>query len=106
MRARVQHSQRMNDPLVNISVISESDETILSAHCFGCKAGLSESCSHIAITLFYLEATTRIQGKLACTQVKCLWTLPTYVNEVPYARVKGIGVSSAENLKENLDQKI
>ena len=102
VRARVRHSQRMNDPLVNIWVISENDRTILSAHCFGCKAGLAESCSHIASVLFYLEATTRIHGKLACTQVKCSWILPTYVNEVPYARAKDIDFSSAKKLKECL----
>ena len=44
---KVRHSQRMNDPLVNIWVITESDGTILGAHCLGCKAGLAESCSHI-----------------------------------------------------------
>ena len=106
VRARVQHSQRMNDPLVNIWIITEQDGTVWSAHCLGCKAGLAESCSHIASVLFYLEATTRLHGKLACTQVKCSWILPTYVNEVPYARVKDINFSSAKKLKENLDQKI
>ena len=28
----------------------------------------------------YLEATTRLHGKLACTRVKCSWISPTYVN--------------------------
>ena len=44
--------------------------------------------------------------KLTCTQVKCSWILPTYVNEVPYARAKDIDFSSAKKLKEKLDQKI
>ena len=96
----------MNDPLMNIWIITEQDATVLSAHCLGYKAGLAESCSHIASVLFYLEATTRLHGKLACTRVKCSWILPTYVNEVPYARVTGINFSSAKKLKENLDQKI
>ena len=56
--------------------------------------------------MFYIKAWTRIQGKLACTQVKCTWLLPTYVNEVPYARVKDIDFISAKKLKENLDNKI
>ena len=103
---KVRHSQRMNDPLVNIWVITESDGTILAAHCLGCKAGLAESCSHIASVLFYIEAWIRINGKLACTQVKCSWLLPTYVNEVSYERVKDIDFSSSKKLKENLDQKI
>jgi len=96
----------MNDPLVNVRVISENDGTILSAHCLGYKAGLAESCSHIASVLLYLEATTRIHGKLACRQVKCSWILPTYVNEVPNARARDIGFSSANKLKEKFDQKI
>ena len=96
----------MNDPLVNIWVITESDGTILAAHCLGCKAGLAESCSHIASVLFYIEAWIRIHGKLACAQVKCAWLLPTYVNEVSYERVKDIDFSSCKKLKENLDQKI
>ena len=94
--AKVRHSQRMNDPLVNIWLISETGGTILSAHCLGCKAGLAESCSHIASVLFYIEAWVRIHGKLACTQVKCTWLLPTFVNEVPYARVKDIDFTSAK----------
>jgi len=75
----------MNDALVNIWIFAEKDGTIISAHCLGCKAGLGESCSHVASVMFYIEAVTRIQGKLACTQAKCTWILPTYVNEVPYA---------------------
>lgn len=50
--AKVCHSQRMNDPLVNIEIIADKDGTILSAHCLNCKAGLAESCSHIASVLF------------------------------------------------------
>ena len=39
--AKVRHSQRMNDSLVNIWIIVEKDGTIISAHCLGCKAGLA-----------------------------------------------------------------
>lgn len=104
--AKVRHSQRMNDPLINTWIIAESDGTILSAHCLGCKAGLAESCSHVASVLFYIEAWIRINGKLACTQVKCSWLLPTYVNEVPYARVKNIVFSSAKKLRKTLIKKL
>ena len=103
---KVRHSQRMNDPLVNIWMVVEKDGTIISAHCLGCKAGLHESCSHVARVMFYIEAVTRIQGKLACTQAKCTWILPTYVNEVPYAKVRDIDFSSAKKLKSALEQKI
>ena len=103
---KVRHSERMNDPLVNIWVITESDRTILATHCLGCKAGLAESCSHIASVLFYIEAWICINGKLASTILKCSWLFPTYVNEVSYEMVKDIDFSSSKKLKENLEQKI
>ena len=104
--AKVRHSQRMNDPLVNIWIIAARDGTILFTHCLDCKAGLAESCSHIASVLFYIEAWLRINGKLASTQVKCTWLLPTFVNKVLYARLRNIDFSLAKKLKENLDAKI
>lgn len=45
---KVQHSQSMRDPLVNIWIIKEKDGPIVSAHCLDCKAGLGETCSHVA----------------------------------------------------------
>ena len=102
--AKVRHSQRMNDALVDIWIVSGQDGRIFSAHCLGCKAGLAESCSHIASALFYIECWTRINGKLACTQVKCPWLLQTYVSKVTYARAKDINFTSAKKLKENLDE--
>ena len=56
--------------------------------------------------LFYIEAWTRIRGKLACTQVKCAWLLPSFVKDVPYARVRDINFTSTRKLKEDLDQNI
>ena len=104
--AKVRHSQRMNDPLVVLWIITNRDGTILSAHCAGCMAGLGECCSHIASVLFYIEFWTRVNGKLSCTQVKCTWILPTYVKQVDYARIKDIDFTSAKKLKENLDKLI
>ena len=57
---KVRHSQRMNDGLISVWMIAEKDGTVKSAHCLGCKAGLSESCSHVASMLFYIETWTRI----------------------------------------------
>ena len=68
--AKVRHSQRMNEALIPIWIITEKDGTINCAHCLGCKAGLAESCSHIASVHFYLEAWTKVNGRLACTQMK------------------------------------
>ena len=103
---KVRQSQRMNDPLILIWVIAVKDATVNSAHCLGCKAGMAESCSHVASVLFYIEAWTRIFAKLSCTQVKCTWLLPRYVKEVPCARVRDIDVLTARKLKTDLDAKI
>ena len=103
---KVRHSQRMNDALISVWIIAEKDGTVRSAHCLGCKAGLSESCSHVASVLFYIEAWTRIRGKLACAQVKCTWLLPSFVKDVPYAKMRDINLTSARKLKADLDQKI
>ena len=99
------HSQRMNDTLISVWVVAEKDGTVRSAHCLGCKAGLSESCSHVANVLFYVEAWTRIRGQLACTQVKCLWLVPSFVKDVPYAKIRDINLTSSRKLKADLDKK-
>ena len=104
--AKVRHSQRMNDSLIPIWIITEREGTILSAHCLGCKAGLAKSCSHIASVLFYLEAWTKINGRLSCTQVKCSGLLPSYVKQVDYARVRDINFTSAKKMKSELDASI
>ena len=99
---KVKHSQRMNDPSVLVWIIT----TVLSAHCKDYKAGLAESCSHVACILFYVEAWARLSEKLACTQVKYSWLLPTGMKEIQYARVRDINFKSAARLKSELDNKI
>ena len=96
---KVRHSQRMNDHLISVWVISEKYGAVKSAHCLGCRAGLSESCSHVVSVLFYIEAWTRIRGKLSCTEVKCTWLLPSFVKEVPYAKMRFINLISASGRK-------
>lgn len=101
---KVRHSQRMNDTPVPIWIIANNEGTVLSAHCLACKAGLAECCSHIGSVLFYIEAWNRIHGKLACTQVKCTWLLPTYVNEVPYSYSCLLSKRILEALRHSLPQ--
>lgn len=52
--ARVRHSQRMNDPHVQLWIIRTTEGTVVSAHCAGCMAGLGECCSHIASVFFFI----------------------------------------------------
>jgi hypothetical protein len=53
--AKVRHSQRMNEPPIPIWIISSDDGIIILVHCIGRKAGLAESCSHVARVLFILK---------------------------------------------------
>ena len=53
-----------------------------------------------------VEVWTRLHGKLAYTQVKCTWLLPTYVKEISYVCVEDINFKSARKLKEDLDASI
>ena len=99
---KVRHSQRMNEALIPIWIITVKDRTINCTHCLGFKAGLAESCSHYASVLLHLEAWTKVNGRLACTQMKCSWILPSFASEIEYARVREINFKSPKKLKVDL----
>ena len=96
----------LNDALIQVWIITAKDGTINCAHCLGCKAGLTESCSRIASVLFYLEAWTKVNGRLSCTQIKCPWILPSFANKVEYSRVRNINFKSAKKMKADLDETV
>ena len=50
--AKVRHSQRMNDPRMQLWVITTKQGSVVLGHCVGCMAGLGECRSHIASVLF------------------------------------------------------
>ena len=111
--AKVRHSQRMNDALIQVWIITAKDGTINCAHCLGCKAGLTESCSRIASVLFYLEAWTKVNGRLSCTQLSALGYFPglptrrnTLVSEIltlnPLKEMKADLDETIENLNEGI----
>ena len=60
--AKIRHSQKMNNPTVPLWIIIEDDGRVLCAQYRGCMAGQGETCSHIAIVLFYIETFNRIRG--------------------------------------------
>ena len=103
---KVRHSQKMNDPAVPLWIITVNDGRILCAHCRGCMAGKRETCSHIASVVFYIETFNRIRGKLACTDKQCVWILPTYNKDIPFAEVQDIDFRSATKLKQKLDETV
>ncbi|CAH3112356.1 unnamed protein product [Pocillopora meandrina] len=69
-------------------------------------AGQCECYSHIASVLFYIGTFDRLRGKLACTDLKCAWSMSSYVKDVPYAEVEDIDFRSAKKLKQKLDVSI
>ena len=89
-----------------IWIITERDRTINCADCLGCNAGLTESCLLIASVLFYLEAWTKVDRKLSCTQLKCPLVLPSSANKVEYSRVRDISFKSAKKMQADLDETI
>jgi len=52
-------------------------------------AGLSETCSHVAAHLFYLDSLARASS-ITCTQLNCTWNIPSTVAAIPYARVSDL----------------
>ena len=73
LRAGVKPSMRINDDAHQPWVTINKDGVVIAAHC-NCKAGLGESCSHVAALLFKVEAAVRLgYTTLACTDVPCQW---------------------------------
>ena len=60
-------------------------------------------CSHVAAVLFFLETSTRFQGKATCTQEQCQWVIPSYQKNIPYAPVKDLDFTSAKGRKRKID---
>ena len=91
----MRHSQRANEPLLQVWVICEDDGAIESAHCT-CMAGLGEVCSHVGAILFYLESAFRVTQ--TCTQTDCRWKEPRLVEAIPYARIIDIPFTKPKSL--------
>ena len=66
----------MNDSLIPIWIITEREGKIVSAHCLGCKAGLAESCSHIATVLFLFRSVDGNKWQIIVYASKMLVTSP------------------------------
>ena len=73
--AKVRHSQRMNDPRMQLWIIT----TKQGSCCFRSLCGMYGWAGRMPFSYcecsFYLEIWTRMNEKLACIQVKCTWLL-------------------------------
>lgn len=78
------------------------DGEVLSANC-DCKAGLGGTCTHVAATLFFLEAAIRIRSSKTVTEEKAYWMLPQR-DRVLYKPVSSIDFSSSKTRKKNFDK--
>lgn len=66
-------------------------------------AGLGEVCTHVAAVLFYIETSTRLNGKVTCTQEECKWVIPSYQKNIPYCPIKDLDFTSAKGKKKRID---
>ena len=90
----MRHSQKANEPLLNVWMKTNMDGVVMCAHC-DCVAGLGEVCSHVGAVLFYTEATHRIKS---CTEVPCAWSMPHSVDSIPYAKIADIDFSKPKSI--------
>ena len=72
VRSRVNHSQRLSESPVSSWIICGKNGEVISCHCT-CMAGLGETCSHVASTMFFIEATNRLNEKNTVTQEPASW---------------------------------
>ena len=93
----------MNETPLSCWIVTEESGEICCAHC-NCMAGLGETCTHVAATLFYVEAVVRIQGSKTCTQSQCTWIIPSYVKPIDYQPIKKIDFTSAAGKKRKIDE--
>ena len=70
------HSQSITSPPLKPWIVVEKDGTNETAHCT-CMAGLGETSSHIATTLFAIEAAVKILKERTCTSLPCTWLEPS-----------------------------
>lgn len=68
-------------------------------------AGLGETCSHVASTLWAVEAGVRLRDLMTVTQKKAYWVIPNKVKDVPYSPVRDIhfiGKKKSETIMSSL----
>lgn len=69
---QVLHSQSLSEKPLQPWIIIQKDGTVESAHC-NCMAGLGESCTHVAATLFALDAAVKYRNNKTVTEDKAYW---------------------------------
>ncbi|XP_014661478.1 PREDICTED: uncharacterized protein LOC106804701 isoform X2 [Priapulus caudatus] len=74
--SKVLHSQRLSEPPLQVWVICEKDGCVVCGHC-NCMAGLGETCSHVAATLFAIDSVVKMKKDTSCTSLPNTWLAPS-----------------------------
>jgi hypothetical protein len=75
---KVNHSQHLSEKPLTLWIIAEINGKILAGHC-NCKAGLGETCSHVASMLWAIESGVRQRDSMTVIQKEAYRVLPTKV---------------------------
>ncbi|XP_055874597.1 uncharacterized protein LOC129926016 [Biomphalaria glabrata] len=100
--AKVLHSQRLAERVLQPWIVINQEGIIVSAHC-SCIAGLGESCTHVAATLFMLEANTRLKESKTVTGVSSYWMIPSGLKKVLPTKISEIDFTSSKTKKVKFD---
>ncbi|CAH1270905.1 Hypp4506 [Branchiostoma lanceolatum] len=73
IRSKVKHSMALRTKAVSVWVAVQEDGAVITGHC-DCMAGVSEVCSHVAATLFYIAKAADM--KTSCTSKPSQWNKP------------------------------
>ena len=103
--SRVRHSRRFSHTPLHSWIITKPDGEVCCAHC-NCMAGLGETCTHVAATLFYLEAAHRLEERTSCTSQAYQWTMPTFQKNGEYSELHSIDYSSASGKLKRAEMEV
>lgn len=102
---QVLHSRRLSEPPLTPWVILTPSGQVCSAHCT-CMAGVAESCTHLGVLLFMVDACVRLKEKATVTNEPAYWKLPSSINEVQPEVGHQINFISAAATRRSLDRQI
>ncbi|XP_078685530.1 uncharacterized protein LOC144918543 [Branchiostoma floridae x Branchiostoma belcheri] len=78
----------IRDKPLSVWVGIQEDGSVITGHC-DCMAGVSEVCSHVAATLFYVAKANDMKPK-SCTSKPCTWNIPSRKRQVTYSEASSI----------------
>ena len=90
----MRHSQSLSKPPLKAWLLAKKEGEIVVGHCT-CMAGLGETCSHIAATVFLLEHSAKQINEMVGTDQLCAWLPTTIGKTVPKKTVADMDFASS-----------